>query len=237
MYAKKVTALQWLDMHASGNPKRRFQALYVFDDGFETREECVQTLQALEYDEDLFALVCFCDQWYAVNITGYKNFVVVSKEHVIYKPEQFADEIVMIALSEVNPSTKPPAYTLKADWKKWAKGIEKDMATIDPDVAVFVAGAKAARNTIMVNNILITLGREFFRTEICIRTKGYAYVVLHNYYNDRSMEYAEEKITNLKSKGVEYYNPFTGETDENVRGKDKRTKAYLKKCKTFEEIK
>ena len=34
MYAKKVTALQWLDMHASANPKRPFQALYVFDDGF-----------------------------------------------------------------------------------------------------------------------------------------------------------------------------------------------------------
>ena len=236
MYAKKVTALQWVDLHTFGDPRRNFKALYVFDDGFETEEACFAALSKLGYNKEYFATVFFYNQWYAVNITGYENFVVVSKENVIYKPVQFADEIEMLPVEGVTKGNKPMAYRLAADIKKWARGIEDDLRSIDPDAYVRYAGMYIGDSTILANNIFITFGREFFRTEICIRTDSYVERVFGNYYSSRSMEYARVKISDLRESGIEYYNPFTGETDKNDKAKERRTKAYLKKCKTVEDV-
>ena len=236
MYAKKVKAVQWMDRYASGDQRRHFKALYVFDDGFPTEAACKEKLKELGYTANMFAMVRFCGQWYAVNITGYINFVVVSAENVIYQIERFSDDLVMLPLADAVNGNNPAALMFDTDDKKWAEGIEKDLRKIDNDIRIKLRGKNVANNPLIANNVLVTLGREFFRTEICIRTKGYVQNVFSNYYNDRSMEFVLDKIERLRCRGEEYYNPFTGETSRNVKQRDKKAKEYIERCSSFDDI-
>ena len=236
MYAIKVTAIQWVDPHACGDPRRHFRVLYVFDDGFKTEKQCIAKLKDLSYDPRCFATVRFCKQWYAVNITDYHNFVVVSKENVIHKIKKFDDSIEMIPLDLVTAQNKPEAYDLVSARKKWASGIEKDLKKIDPKVKVRIAGAEVKNDPLMVNNIIVTFGREFFRTEICIRTNLYTAMVFSNYYNERSLNYVLERVVRLKHARFEYYNPFLGDKSKTYAEKDRRANSLLERCSSYEEI-
>lgn len=236
MYAKKIRAVTWVSQYAEADPERCFDALYVFDDGFPSEAKCKETLKFLGYVPNRFALVYFCKQWYAVNMNSYRNFVVVSAENVIFQVENFSSNIIRVPIKAAINGKNPAADIFDTDEKLWADGIYKDLNKIDHNIKIKVNNRNVTKNAIIANNVLITLGREFFRTEICIRTREYTNAVFSNYYNDNSMRWATKNIDAYRRSGQEYYNPFTGDTSRNAKQRDMKVKELLSRCKSYDDL-
>lgn len=210
MFVKKVQAVIWTspyDMDA----RRDFKATYVFDDGYESLDECTSKIKELGYDPKLFVFVKFCEQFYAVNICSYYSYVVISRKSLIYNKDHRDKEMTIVPLG-TSPADRGdlPEIKMLAQHNFWTPGIQQDLQLIDPNVSMTWNGMPVDDRTILFNNILITLGREFFITEICIKTDNYVEHVFRNYYNENSMALKRREIEKCRRDGYQYYNPFTG---------------------------
>ena len=224
MFIKKVQSVIWMQRPYNGDGRRDFKATYVFDDGFLNIQSCIDTLQKLGYEPKNFAFVSFCDQWYAVNINSYNSYIIVSADNLFFPKGQFEPGHHSISKNEWNKSRLPAARFLMPDRKRWADGIVHDMMSIDQNITVFTTEGMVSRSSILFNNIVITLGREYFTTEICIRSADYIQHVFGNYYSQKSMSYMMERIAPLMRAGYQYYNPFTGVAARDKKESDQHAK-------------
>lgn len=228
MFIKKVQSVIWMQRNYNGDARRDFKATYVFDDGFLSMQSCEETLRNLGYDPRDFAYVFFCGQWYAININSYYSYIIVSNDSLIYPKGQFTPGHNSISRVEWNSSRLPATARLAPDQKHWADGIVHDLMSIDHDIMVSTVDGMISRSSVMFNNIVITLGREYFITEICIRSADYIQHVFGNYYSQKSMSYIKQRIEPLKRAGYEYYNPFTCEASRDKKESDQHAEKSRK---------
>ena len=202
-----------------------------------SEKECKEKLTEIGFKPNMFAMVCFCDQWYAVNMTGYDNFVVVSAENVIYKVNYYSDSVSFTPIVKMSTDKLPFIADFVTDNKLWADGIENDLKQMDGDIRIKVHGRNVINDALIANNVIVTFGREFNRTEICIRTKGYIEEVFPLYYSENSLKrYIYKKVYGLRNIGTEYYNPFLGTCSGNEGEKTRKIKKLLSECKSFDDL-
>lgn len=237
MFAKEVIAITWYSFSTTGKSERSFKSLYAFDDGFDSEKACLTKLTELRYNTNHFSTVYFCKQWYAANMTNYKNFVVVTAENIIYSPGPFSGTILTIPMAKAKDAPLPKTQPFDPGSKMWAAGIKKDLYKIDDNAVVKFGGIEMTQSGIIANNVLVTFGREFFKTEICIRTDAYTDKVFSHYYSPNSLCYILDKVNTARSAGYEYYNPFTGDVSRSKAESNKKKQLLLQKCGPEEETK
>lgn len=224
MYGKKVKALIWNDeTFQSKDIRRTFQPVYIFDYGFDTLEEAKQAVTEEDYEEDCFRYVCFCKQWYPAHLHSFYEGMVISRNRIRHYEEAFGNWVTIPR----HKNLKPEILDFFAGSNAWQKGIYEDLSIIDESVCVY-ASEGASISDVETNNTLITFGIPHFSTEICIRTNSYTEHVFQHYYSDKSMEYEMKKVKELRSMGVEYYNPFSKETSINEKEKNRKNRSMLK---------
>lgn len=233
MFAKKVESVIWMNNYTTGDRRRNFCALYVFDDGYETEEECLHTVNQLFQRPKQFATIRFCGQWYAINLHGCISHIVLTKEHVYYS-EGF-ERYKKISLEKAEELQLTPA-SYCPDEVAWQDGIQVDLMQIDNDIQMQFGKRRVAPMSIEANNILICFGHHFFASEICIRTNDYANHVLSAYYNDQDLEDIADIIIGLRKIGYKYYNPFSNTASYSYREKKKKEKQMLNRAAVEETI-
>lgn len=216
----KVQSVIWMSRTHGGDRRRDFRAKYLFDDGFPGREECVAKLTALGFSPDEWVLICFCGNWYAVNMWNYHQHSVLTAEH-IHCVFGIGGAHTVFSHEE---STERMEVPLAFDIKRWQDGIECDLLTIDPCLLVEHLGYQPGFGSIVHNNALICFGIHFFVTEICINTDEYLEHVLGNYFSDRSMAYMSRDIDRMRLHGIGYYNPFRKTVSADDRERQRKEK-------------
>lgn len=205
-YGKRVNAIIWNDSRRR-DPRTRFVANYIFDDGFDSLDECAT---AVPRPAD-YAYVCFCGQWYAVNLVSYHREIVVSREFCHYKrdwdPVRRCSVSEKIAISEFD---FPDTMHTDPGRSAWKRGIRTDLERIDADILVCDVSGRPFADRVFINNSIIAFGICFFTNEISIKTDSYVYVVLNHYFGARSVEhFAFSVLPELRKSGVCYWNPYT----------------------------
>ena len=230
MFARKMQSVLWNDEKALREgrvAKRNFESLYVFDDGYETKEELIGVITTAGIIPNRFVYICFCEMWYAVHIYTYERYLVISKESIYYR---FHNSFEPGPLRSDGFPEGTVRYILPctAHNKKWQDGVARDILMADPDIHVEYADGSTVRDTsILWNNTVITFGRMFFAREIRITTDSYTSHVLSNYYNDRSLNFEYDRILQLRREGYMYYNPFTGEASKTPKERSAKEKMRL----------
>ena len=233
MFAKKVQATIWNDELAkksnrscgyqARDPRRNFVATYIFDDGFESKAQCLEHLRHCGFREQDFLLVRFTGQWYAVNFQSYGSHLLVTAEGFLYQGMAF-QTTERIGEEEARTLRIDPAWP---DNKMWQDGIMQDLLLLDKNLYIESNGKPVPADSILFNNAAIIFGIPFFITEICIRTSSYTDHVLRNYYSDASLDRLLPKIDDFRKDGVEYYNPFRDTFSLDEKAKRKKEKVLL----------
>lgn len=210
MFGKRVKALIWNDfLPGQSDARRWFVANYIFDDGFASLEECKEAVPSPE----MWAYVCFCDNWYAVNADSYYRLIVVSKENIHISTGQWqkADSIPSdIEFHDIGQ-------------KLWTQGIFSDFKVIDPALCV-VDSEGYQFDAVTTSNTVVAFGIPFFTNFIKIKNDRYVRHILAHYYNDNSMAEKMMRVRELREYGFEYWNPMSDEFvyDENAKNRIKR---------------
>ena len=231
MFARKVQSVIWMDRkyQAMGKDARRhFESLYVFCDGFDSKDEAVKETEAFGFCGSSFLYLNFCGMWYPVSIDSYHSRLVITKEKVCYATRPFTVPYIVDAAA-FNPSDAVLTDTPQQDNKRWQDGMCRDLQMIDSNLFLIrVDGGRLPESRILWNNTVISFALNFFVREIKIATNKYVEQVFSNYYSDKSLSYEYEKIQALRNNGYLYYNPFLKTMSRTEAEKRKKEKALLK---------
>ena len=232
MFARKIQSVVWMDKKALSegrDARRNFESLYIFDDGYGTKEDVLNAVRDMGLNEQDFVYIFFCGMWYAVHLRDYRSFAVISGEGVYYSFTFMEATHRVSAKAFVSSGAGRFVSGLSPDKKLWQDGIVHDMRMVDSGIrAEDSLGGEVIPSSALWNNTVITLGRMFFASEIRITTDDYVAHVMSNYYSDRSLDYEYDRIADLRKRRYLYYNPFTGEKSRTESERRKRAAEKLK---------
>lgn len=225
MFARKIQSVIWMSRNAGGDRRRNFESLYVFADGFSSREELEARIRELGLSRDSFLFLDFCGMSYAVSLNSYHSRLVLTKEKIYLKEGPGGGFDVMDA-SDFDPDRAVITEFPVPDRKNWQDGMCCDMEMADPSLALFRAdGSLVGKDEHIWNNAIISFALNFFIREIRISTNEYVEHVFSNYYSDRSLVSKYETVYRLRDQGYLYYNPFwetVSRTESEKRKKEKK---------------
>ena len=220
MFTKKVQAVQWLDEYAKGDKRRQFCPVYVFHDGFASREEASEFLKHAGYRPASFVYVSFCGMWYPVHMYSYAYSITVTKDSTFIVPSAFAGAFELP--SKKLKAVRWPAERRPTAGRKWTPGIVHDMFLMDKELSVLTVSGDTVTEA-MFTNAVILVGIPAFATEICIKTDTYISHVLSHYYNQKSLRYLfQDDIAPARQDGIQYMNPFSKTSSRTKYEADKK---------------